>query len=109
MALEAVGGYEVEACASGAELLERLTDFAPDLVMVDVVMPDMAGLDVLHALRAHNGYGSVPVVFLTGVVDGRQLQELREAGAADVIIKPFDPMTLADRVREIWDDVHGRR
>jgi CheY-like chemotaxis protein len=106
MALETVGGYQVGACGSGTELLERLSDFDPDLVLVDLVMPDMAGIDVLREMQAVDDYRSTPVVFLTGVVDGGQLQQLRDAGAADVIRKPFDPMTLADRVREIWDELH---
>ncbi len=107
MALETVGGYEVAVCHSGSELLDRLTAFSPDLVVVDVVMPDMAGIEVLEAMRQIDGFRTTPVVFLTGVVDGSRLQSLRDGGACGVILKPFDPMTLAERVREIWDGLHG--
>jgi CheY-like chemotaxis protein len=108
IALESVGGYEVVACSSGEELLARLADFEPDLVIIDVVMPDMAGLEVLKALRQVNGYADTPVVFLTGVIHGGELAALRDSGAVDVIRKPFNPMTLAERLKEIWGALDGQ-
>lgn len=102
IALETVGGFEVAVCDSGAELLRRLPDFSPDLIIIDVMMPDMAGPEVLARVRQIPGFGDIPVVFLTGVINGDELKNLRNSGAADVIIKPFDPMTLADRIGGIW-------
>ena len=102
IALETVGGYEVAVCDSGAELLRRLPDFSPDLIIIDVMMPDMAGPEVLARVRQIPGFGETPVVFLTGVMGGNELENLRNSGAADVILKPFDPMTLADRIDGIW-------
>ena len=108
IALESVGGYEVAACSSGQELLERLADFEPDLIIIDVVMPDMAGLEVLQALRQVNGHAATPVVFLTGVIHGGELAALRGSGAVDIILKPFNPMTLAARLKEIWGALDGQ-
>jgi CheY-like chemotaxis protein len=108
IALESVGGYEVVACSSGEELLARLADFEPDLIIIDVVMPDMAGLEVLQALRKVNGHAATPVVFLTGMIHGGELAALRASGAVDVILKPFNPMTLAERLKEIWGALDGR-
>lgn len=105
IALETVGGFEVEVCSSGAELLQLLPDFRPDLIIMDVLMPDMAGPEVLSRVRQLPDYSGIPVIFLTGVADGIELKALRDSGAADVILKPFDPMTLADRVDGIWDSV----
>ena len=102
IALETVGGFEVAVCNSGAELLRRLPDFSPDLIIIDVMMPDMAGPEVLARVRQIPGFGETPVVFLTGVINGIELKSLRSSGAADVILKPFDPMTLADRIGGIW-------
>ena len=102
IALETVGGYEVAVCDSGAELLRRLPDFSPDLIIIDVMMPDMAGPEVLARVRQIPGFGETPVVFLTGVMGGNELENLRNSGAADVILKPFDPMTLTDRIDGIW-------
>ena len=105
IALETVGGFEVAVCDSGAELLRRLPDFGPDLIIIDVMMPDMAGPEVLARVRQLPGFAGTPVIFLTGVVNGSELKALRDSGAADVILKPFDPMTLADRIGGIWDSV----
>jgi two-component system, OmpR family, response regulator len=108
IALETLGGYEVATCQSGGELLRLLPVFEPDLVVVDVLMPDMGGLEVFDALRRESGYQDLPVVFLTGLVLERDLEKLRASGAADIITKPFDPMTLADRIGRIWEGSHGR-
>jgi CheY-like chemotaxis protein len=108
ISLEMVGGYEVATCFSGSELLERLPDFKPDLVITDVVMPDMAGLEVLEALRRIDGCESLPVVFFTGIGPADELEKLRQAGAVEIILKPFDPMKFSDRVAEIWRSCHER-
>ena len=102
IALETVGGFEVAVCDSGAELLRRLPDFSPDLIIIDVMMPDMAGPEVLARVRQIPGFGEIPVVFLTGMINSNELKNLRNSGAADVILKPFDPMTLADRIGGVW-------
>jgi CheY-like chemotaxis protein len=107
IALETVGGFEVAVCSSGRELLDRLADFEPDLIMVDVLMPDMTGPEILAEVRRMPHLDSVPVVYITGVIQGDELDELRESGVVDVILKPFDPMTLADRVNSIWGGAHG--
>ena len=108
IALETVGGFEVAVCSSGRALLERLHEFEPDLVIVDVLMPDMAGPEVLAEIRRRPEYEALPVVFLTGVIQTQEQESLLEMGAAGVIFKPFDPMTLADRINGIWEDVDGR-
>jgi len=103
IALEIVGGFEVEVCNSGTELLRRLPGFKPDLVIIDVLMPDMAGVEVMRAVRLMPEFETTPVVFLTGVIRGDDLETLLASGAAEVILKPFDPMKLADRINGIWE------
>lgn len=102
MALEAVGGFTVMACSSGAEALERVSAFAPDLILLDVMMPGMDGLETLQALRRLPQACGVPVVFMTAKVQAQEVSRYRDAGAADVIAKPFDPMMLPSTVRRIW-------
>lgn len=108
IALETVGGFEVSVCSSGRALLERLPEFQPDLVIVDVLMPDITGPEVLEEIRRRPEFDAVPVVYLTGVIQKEELESLLETGVSDVILKPFDPMTLADRINGIWEDVDGR-
>ena len=108
IALETVGGFEVSVCLSGKTLLERLPEFKPDLVIVDVLMPDMTGPEVFEEIRRRPEYDEVPVIYLTGVIQEEELEDLRETGVADIILKPFDPMTLADRINGVWKGSHGR-
>ena len=108
IALETVGGFDVSVCSSGKTLLERLSEFEPDLVIVDVLMPDMTGPEVFEEIRRRPEFDAVPVIYLTGVIQEEELEDLRKAGVADIILKPFDPMTLADRINDVWKGTHGR-
>lgn len=106
MALEAVGGFSVTTCASGGEAVSRFAEIAPDLVLLDVMMPGMDGPATLAALRQLPEAANVPVVFMTARVQAYEMARYRELGAVDVIAKPFDPMTLADTVKTIWRSLH---
>jgi two-component system OmpR family response regulator len=105
MALESLGGFSVLACGSGAEALSRFGEFAPELVLLDVMMPGMDGPATLAALRRLPS-GGVPVIFMTARVQAHEIAHYREKGAVDVIAKPFDPMTLAATVQTIWRSLH---
>jgi DNA-binding response OmpR family regulator len=95
--LEAIGGFEVLVCGSGAEGLRSVQTFAPDLVLLDVMMPEMDGFSVLRALRALPEAATVPVVFLTART--QEQDEYKALGADGVIAKPFEPNALLERVR----------
>jgi two-component system, OmpR family, response regulator len=109
MALEALGGFTVLACSSGAEALAKVDGFVPDLVLLDVMMPGMDGPTTLEALRQRAACREVPIVFMTAKVQAQELAFYRELGAEEVIAKPFDPMVLAERVRAIWSGLSSRR
>jgi two-component system OmpR family response regulator len=102
-ALEMMGGFQVKACASGAEALDAVAGFAPQLALLDVMMPDMDGPGVLAKLRKLPQTAGMPVIFLTAKTAASEIQRLRALGAADVLMKPFDPMTLPQQVRKIWE------
>lgn len=102
LSLEAVGKLEVCACASGREALERAPDFAPDLLLLDVMMPEMDGVATLRALRQLPAIASSPAVFLTAKAQPHELRALQQAGAIGVVAKPFDPMTLAEELQAMW-------
>jgi len=102
LALTMVGKFEVLQCASGQEATEKAADFAPDLFLLDYMMPCKDGEQTLRELRELPGLLHVPVVFMTARVQQDVADELRQKGALDVITKPFDPMDLADQLRQIW-------
>lgn len=108
LALETMGGYTVEICASGDEAIRRAPQFQPQFILLDVMMPGMDGPSTLKALRELPGAGSIPVVFMTAKVQPSEMAHYRELGAIGVIPKPFDPMTLASQVEEVWTSHHGQ-
>ncbi|MGC8724074.1 MAG: response regulator [Acidobacteriota bacterium] len=102
LALAGVGGLEVETCGTGEEALRLAVTFQPDLILLDVMMPDMDGVTTLRKLRQNPQTQAVPVVFMTAKVQMEEMARLKAEGALDVLVKPFDPMTLADQLRRIW-------
>jgi CheY-like chemotaxis protein len=104
LALEAVGGFIVSLCDSGPCALQQAESFRPDLVLLDVMMPGMDGPETLRRLREMPAVARTPVVFMTAKVRSRDLERYHELGAEEVIFKPFDPMTLSDQVRRIWQE-----
>jgi CheY-like chemotaxis protein len=102
MTLQAVGRFEVVVCASGAEAIAQAPGARADLILLDVMMPGMNGPETLARLRAIPATATTPVVFLTARVQAEEVAELRALGAAEVLSKPFDPMTLSDQLRRIW-------
>jgi len=102
LSLEAGGGYEVRVCASGAEALQLAAAYAPDLILLDVMMPGMDGLATMDALRRLPGTAATPIVFFTAnTQDAVQLDLLRR-GALGVITKPIEPNALVELVRALW-------
>ena len=103
MALELMGGLELCVCASGTAALASGPAFAPDLILLDVMMPGMDGPTTLARLRESPALAGTPVVFMTAKVQPQEVAALRAMGALDVIAKPFDPMQLANRHTGILD------
>jgi CheY-like chemotaxis protein len=91
--------FEVQACASGACALALVESWNPDLVLLDVVMPEMDGPELLSRLRAARGERTPPVVFISARGLTKDADKLKALGAAGVIPKPFNPITLAAQVR----------
>ena len=102
VALERVGDFTLLSCSSGAEALQCAEHFAPQMILLDVMMPELDGPTTLEHLKQETDLGNVLVVFMTAKVQEREIARYRALGACDVIIKPFDPMTLSDRLHSIW-------
>jgi len=102
IALEVVGGLNLRACSSGTEALQAAESFRPDLLLLDVMMPGMDGPTTLACLRQLAQTASTPVIFMTAKVQASEVAYYRSLGALGVISKPFDPMSLAAQVCQIW-------
>lgn len=99
LALGHVGGLAVTCCGCGHAALEAVPAVDPDLVLLDVMMPGMDGLETLTRLRLDPRNSQVPVVFMTARVQPHHRAEYMKRGALGVIAKPFDPLTLAQQLR----------
>lgn len=100
LGLESAGSFAVKSCGTAEEALGLVRSFQPDLLLLDVQLPDRSGPDLLGELR--RSPSAPPVVFLTARARPDDRQRYLELGALEVIPKPFEPMKLAEQVLAIW-------
>lgn len=101
LALAEIGDLNVLQCSSGADALSALAEFAPDLILLDVMMPGLSGEETFEKIRDRKEHAHVPIIFVTAKGDHDVRDRLIQLGAADVVTKPFDPITLAGRLKAI--------
>ena len=98
-------GYDVEVARDGEECLARVSFFKPDLVVLDLMMPKLHGMDVLKVLRGQEETKDLPVIICTAKDFSTELKHVRDLGVQDVIIKPFEPEVLVQKVENIFAGV----
>ena len=103
LALEELGGFKLHVCESGMEALDTVPVFHPDLVLLDVMMPEMNGVQTFRSLRQIPGLVNTPIIFVTAKAQKHEIQQYKALGAADVIPKPFDPVSLPAEIQAIWE------
>jgi DNA-binding response OmpR family regulator len=91
-------GYKVVEAVDGAEGLERARADRPDVVVLDIMMPKMNGLEVASALKADPVTAGIPVILLSAKAQESDIKAGQSTGAEDYMTKPFDPLDLLDRV-----------
>lgn len=91
----------VEIASSGAEALTAVQAQLPDLILLDVMMPDMDGPTTLFRLRERAESREIPVVFMTARAQRREIERFKTLGALGVIAKPFDPISLASDLKAL--------
>jgi len=98
MSLELEPAFDVRGAASGAEAIETVQAWQPDVILLDVMMPGLDGPGTLAEMRRLMGDALAPVLFCTARAQSRDVGDYLALGAVGVITKPFDPMTLASTV-----------
>ena len=98
-----IGGLTVEVCGSAQEAIDRAPRFGPDMIVLDVMMPGIDGFATFEALRRIPTLSRTPVVFMTARAQAQDLARYRDLGSLGVVRKPFEPATLADTLRELWE------
>lgn len=104
-ALKRIQNVIVKSLSSGELALKESLEFRPDLILLDIMMPGLDGLSILKILREHQETHSIPIVFFTAKAMQNELDKYKSAGAVDIIIKPFDPLSLPELLLEIWKRV----
>lgn len=94
-------GYEVQAAVEGRSGIETAKSFQPDLILCDVMMPEMNGIEVLSALKADESLKHIPVVMLTNLSGTQDAQTAKEKGAVDYLVKSeFKPFEVSEKIKE---------
>ena len=101
--LENIGGFNVVKAKNGAEAVEVAQQEKPDLILMDVRMPKMTGVEACAALKDIPETKDIPVVFLSAMGQEQEIQQGMDVGATEYILKPFAPDVLMSKVREILE------
>lgn len=95
--------YEVITVNSGVRALKYLEQAKPDLILLDIQMPQKNGIDTLRAIRAMENRADIPVIMLTGVEEKDSVLESAKLGICDYILKPFHSNDLLKRIRRVFE------
>lgn len=94
-------GFEVDVAYDGEEVLEKVKTFEPDLILLDLLMPKMSGIDVSRRLKSDVKSENIPIIILTAVNDIKEKVDMLELGIEDYITKPFNFIEIVARIRNI--------
>ena len=104
MSLQTLAGFELLQCSNGEDAIASASEFDPDLVLLDVMMHGLSGEETLQKLRELDGFETKPYVFMTAKASQDSVVALKAHGVADVLTKPFDPVSLPQKLVDIWSD-----
>ncbi len=107
LTLKKIGRLDVRHCLSGQEALDTFSDYRPQLVLMDVMMPNMDGPETFDKLKQRPEAKDTPVVFMTAKAQIHEQSKYKQMGAAGVIVKPCDPLSLCKRLNQYWMEYHG--
>lgn len=103
MSLEGLTDWQLRLASSAQEALQMINSDKPDVVLLDMMMPDKDGVSFFAEMQKAFAAECPAVIFMTAKVQSHELEKYQKLGAAGVIMKPFDPMTLPDEIMQILD------
>jgi CheY-like chemotaxis protein len=98
--------YDLAEANNGRRALELIRELQPELVLLDVMMPEMTGLEVLEAVRGNPQTASIPVILLSAKGQSAEIERGLQSGATRYLIKPFEPLALRTCVAEVLEESH---
>lgn len=108
LSLTLVGGYDVAVVDNGIEAIRLAEQLKPDVILLDVMLPDMDGYETLTRMKQHDRLKDIPVLFMSAKAQQKEVSYGLSLGAIGYIIKPFDPMTLPAQVQQFLQVLEGR-
>lgn len=109
LSLKKKGGHEVACASDGVAALALAESFQPDLLLLDVGLPGIDGIEVCVRIKSSSKTAHIPVIFLSAKTEPQDLDLMRRAGAAGHITKPFNPLGLSDRIQDILGQGDGKQ
>ena len=103
MSLTMSGEFDVIQCETGEVALQRVKDFTPDIILLDMMMPGLTGIETLAEMRKMPHLADVPAVFMTARAQAELVTDVKALGASDVISKPFNPLDLPEQIKAILE------
>ncbi len=104
MTLMSIGSFQVKYCNSGRCALDSVVEFMPDLILLDVMMPEMDGVETFNELRKMLQWRAFLLFFCTGKNTKEAIKKYTDMGAIGVISKPFNPQVLCTTLLTLWND-----
>ncbi len=106
LSLEATADWQVFTASSGSEGIATASSVLPDAILMDVMMPGMDGPTTFRQMQLSPAISHIPVLLLTAKVQGTDQRRFADLGVAAVLLKPFDPLTLAQQISDVlgWAD-----
>jgi len=92
---------EIEVASSGQQALEKVEEFEPDIILLDIMMPDMSGLEVCRLLKGDENTSDIPVIMVTALSELEDVEKAVEAGTDDFLSKPVNRLELITRVKSL--------
>lgn len=104
LGMELIGQFTVWDCHSGGAALRQGGDCMPDLILLDIMLPDLDGMATLGLLRRMKHLASTPVMFATGLTQTDDIVRYMAAGAIGILAKPLDPARLSTQLKVLWQE-----
>lgn len=103
LTVQTMSNYAIKICDNGKKLLECVQDYNPDLILLDVMMPEMDGPTTFRNLQKNIKTKDIPVVFMTAKAQIHEIETFKQTGILGIITKPFDPLNLCNEIERIWN------
>lgn len=101
--------FVYHCCDNGEVLLSQVHDFQPDLIVLDMMMPRLNGLETLDKLKEDSRTRDIPVIFLTAKIQPEEVSHYQKRGAFAILFKPIELTSLPDQLKALWQSYHEQQ